>query len=140
MVITDASVVFKWFDQAEEYFDQALKILNKHLAEDNIVVPDLFFYELANAWTTKSALSPKDIKLNLVKLESYKLNIESFTYNLIQKAVVFSKKYKVSLYDASYAVLAKEKKCDLITADSKFVTQVNLFFVKDLGKYTEKKE
>ncbi len=36
---------------------------------------------------------------------------------------------------AVYAVLAKEKKCPLITADEKFVGAVKLSFVKNLQDY-----
>ncbi|HBL52337.1 MAG TPA: PIN domain nuclease, partial [Candidatus Blackburnbacteria bacterium] len=51
-------------------------------------------------------------------------------------AVEISKKYEVSVYGASYVVLAKEKKCKLYTADAKFVSLVNLPFVKNLADYS----
>ncbi|MDP3758645.1 MAG: hypothetical protein Q8Q86_02905, partial [Candidatus Daviesbacteria bacterium] len=57
MIIIDSSVVFKWFDETETDGEQALRILRSHLSKsDNIIVPDLILYELANAWSTKSAL------------------------------------------------------------------------------------
>lgn len=133
MVIVDTSVAFKWFASGEENTAKAQTILAAHLNDkNNIIVPDLFFYELANSWATKSALNLKEIKKYLQDLEDIKLKIEPVTLKLIEKAVTFSKKYQVSVYDAIYAVLAEQKGCNLFTADSKFVSRVNLSFVKML--------
>lgn len=93
-------------------------------------------YELANAWATKTKLSLKKIKIFLDDLEEIDIKIEPVTLELISNAIEFSKNYRVSVYDASYAVLAKEKKCDFITADSKFVEKVSLPFVKNLNNYS----
>ena len=46
-----------------------------------------------------------------------------------------AKKHHVSVYDATYAVLAMENNCLLVTADSKFIEQMNLEFVMDLDTY-----
>jgi len=74
-----------------------------------------------------------EIKADKLK-ESYE-NWESVCpcVGINNKSAIFSRKYKVSVYDAVYAVLAQDKGCVLITADSKFVDQVNLPFVKKLG-------
>lgn len=134
MVIVDASVAFKWFSQNEENSDQALKILSSHQNKQNIIlVPDLLFYELANAWATKTTLTVKGIKTFLKDLQNINLKIESVNFKMLNQAVILSKKYKISLYDAVYIALAKQKKCILITADQKLVSKVNLSFVKLLG-------
>ena len=131
MVVVDASIAYKWWDSKEKQSDLAKKILANE--GQRIVVPDLIIYELSNAWATKSKLSLSKIKVNLEDLASLNLEIINISFDLIEKVIAFSKKYKVSVYDATYAVLAKEKKCDLITADDKFVDQVNLPFVKKLS-------
>lgn len=111
--------------------------LEDHLHKKEIItVPNLIIYELANAWSTKTRLSVEKIKTFLEDLKEIDLGIEPLTFALISKAVDFSKKYHVSVYDASYAVLAREKKCDLFSADSKFVEQINLPFIKHLNKYS----
>lgn len=134
MVIIDTSVGFKWFDALEKYRDEAMELLEKHLVgEQNILVPDLFLYEITNAWSTKSVLTIEAVHQNLAKLEEYRLRVESVTFPMLQHASEFSKSHHVSVYDASYAVLAQEKECDLITADVKFIRQVNLPCVKLLG-------
>jgi len=135
MVVVDTSVVFKWTDKNEDLRDKALLILHNHLKKiERIIIPDLLFYEVANAWVTKSSLTLKATYDNLDDLRDSDLMIESANFDLLQKAISFSKKYNVSVYDATYAVLAQENQCDLITADEKFAKQVKLPFVKTLDE------
>lgn len=136
MMIIDSSIIFKWFDTSEELHLQARMLLRQHLSKDNgISIPTLLLYEITNAWATKTNLDEKDIKDNLDRLEKYYLKIISTNFEQLKKAARFSKKYGVSVYDAMYAVIAEEKKCDLITADDKFANKVNLPFVKKLSDY-----
>lgn len=136
MVIIDASVAYKWFAKNEEDSDLALSILQKHInGQEKIVVPDLILYELANAWVTKIAISNARVKTNLKDLHDASLEIESLTFDLISKAAAFAQKYRLSVYDAIYAVLAKEKGYKLITADKNFTEKINLPFVKLLEEY-----
>jgi len=131
MIIVDTSVAFKWFSRKEDYREQSLKILNRHLTGESFIsVPDLFFYELSNAWTTKTLLPIDQIHEYLNNLQSFQLKTTPVSFNLLTNAADFSKKYHISVYDACYAVFADEKGCDLITADAKFVRQVNLPFIK----------
>src|SRR3989344_7325321 len=121
-VVVDSSVAFKWFNIEEIDSDQALNLLNSHLTKDiQICVPDLILYELANAWSTKGTLDADKIKDNLRVFIEYKLDIVAINPDLIEKAVELSKESKMTVYDATYAVLAKQKKCNFITADEKFV-------------------
>lgn len=134
MIVIDTSVVFKWFDENEENRDIAKKILENHLiGENEIIILDLFLYEITNAWTTKVKIDFPYINKNLLRLEKYSLNIIPVSFVLLKKASEFAKRYHVSVYDASYAILAKEKKCKLITADMKFVNKVNLSFINNLS-------
>lgn len=136
MVIVDASVAFKWFLKNEENIDQALTILTLHQNKQNVIlVPDILFYELANAWATKTALTVKGIKTFLKDLQNIKLEIEVINFELLNQAVVLSKKYKISLYDAIYIALARQKKYLFITADQKLASKVNLPFVVSLKDY-----
>lgn len=134
MVVIDTSVAYKWFStEKEDHLSQALKLLEDHLHKKQIIIaPDIIIYELSNARTTKTKLSIENINTFLEDFEGIRIKIESVTFDLIRKAVDFSKRYHVSVYDASYLVLAKEKKCDFITADSKFVEKINLPFVKHI--------
>lgn len=108
MVVTDASVVYKWFwKETEELAKQALDLLQNHLHHKQpIIAPDIILYELTNTWTTKTNLPNNQIKTFLADLEDTKITIESATFSLMKKAAAFSKKYHVSVYEASYVVLA----------------------------------
>jgi predicted nucleic acid-binding protein len=130
MIIVDTSVAFKWFSIEEGNRTQAVRILDAHLSgKEPIVVPDLFFYELANAWATKTALPPEQIHEYLASLQSFELKVSHLTIPLLTQAADLAKRYQVSVYDASYAVLAKEKGCLLITADERFARQIQLPYV-----------
>src|SRR3989338_545149 len=134
MIIIDSSVIFKWFNATEEFHLQAKALLKQHLLKNNeILIPTLLLYEITNAWATKTKLDEKDIKDKLKRLEKYSLKMIPINFTLLKTAAGFSKKYRVSVYDATYAVIAEEKKCDLITADDKFADKINLQFVKKLS-------
>jgi len=134
MVIVDTSVAFKWFSTDEADVPLALKILDDHVKNKNsITVPDLFLYEITNAWATKKNFKLDFINENLNLLEKYSLIIAHLDFTLMEKTAAMSRKYKISVYDASYAVLAEKNGCNLITADAKFADQVKLPFVKKLG-------
>lgn len=136
MVVIDASVVFKWFVEDEVCHNETKTLLKRHLSHiENLIIPDLLLYEVANAWSTKSTLTPAEVRDNLIHLDAYALTICPVTFSLLQKSSYFAKQYSVSVYDASYAVLAKEKGCDLITADNKFIDRVDLSFTKHINQY-----
>ena len=136
MVIIDTSVAYKFFDPDEQEHKIALNILNSHLTgQEVIIIPDLLLYELANAWSTKTRVTDSQINTNLSDMKEYKLTIENVSFELIAEAIEFSREYKISVYDAFYAVLAKKNHCNLITADEKFAGRVNQPFIKKLSDY-----
>lgn len=134
MVVIDTSIAYKWFStKKEENLSQALKLLKAHLSKkEELIAPDILIYELTNAWATKTKLPIEKIKVFLKDFEEIGIRIEAISFELIDKAIKFAKDYQVSVYDASYAVLAQKKKCNYITADFKFKNKVNLPFIKNL--------
>lgn len=138
MIVVDATIVVKWFDNTEKGYTQVKALLEKHLLkQDEIIIPDLLLYEVGNAWSTKSALDIDKILENINLLGGYLPKQIPINFKLIKRACQFAKKYGVSVYDATYAVIAEEKECDLITADDKFADKVNLRFVKKLSSYND---
>ncbi|MBI2039593.1 type II toxin-antitoxin system VapC family toxin [Candidatus Microgenomates bacterium] len=134
MVVIDASVVFKWFAEDESNFEEALQILQDHRLNKSLIsAPQLLIYELTNAWVTKTKITLKNIKANLKKLEKAAIQLENVTFTRAEKAIEFASNYHISVYDASYVVLAQEKQCSLITADARLVERINLPFVKLLS-------
>ncbi len=137
MVVVDTSVAYKWFSKEnEDLLSQAIKLLSNHLKKsEELIAPDIIIYELANAWATKTKLTNDQIKVFMKDFSSTRIKIETITFDLINSAIAFSKKYHVSVYDASYAVLAQYKRCDYYTVDTKFIERVNLPFIKHLKDY-----
>ncbi|MBI3282455.1 type II toxin-antitoxin system VapC family toxin [Candidatus Curtissbacteria bacterium] len=134
MVVVDTSVAYKWFSpENEEFLYEALALLKNPSA---LIAPDLIIYELANSWATKTKLKNSQIKIFLKDFEEAEIKIEPVSFELIRRAIDFSRKYHVSVYDATYAMLASEKGCNFVTADSKFVAKVKLPFVKHLSEYS----
>jgi len=85
---------------------------------------------LSNILAYKKTLSDKEIQEILKSFCLLPINIHIPTPEFISKTLEFARKYQVTVYDASYAVLAKEKKGIFITADKIFVNQVKESFVK----------
>lgn len=134
MVVVDTSIVYKWIRE-EDARQLSVEVLWRYLSgKEEVIAPDILLYELANILSSKTELPFKDIKEAWNLFTDFNIPIFTPTADFIQKCLQFSKKYKVSIYDASYAVLAKEKKCSLVTADEKFVQSVNLSYIKYLGK------
>lgn len=136
MVVIDASVINKLFLANEEGEAAAREIVQKHLIKlDQITVPGLLFYEVANTLITKTKIPNTNIIKSIKQLEKFNLLVSHADMNDLIKIAKFARQHKVTVYDASYAVLAQNNGCNLYTADSKFVGIVNLPFVKHLNDY-----
>lgn len=137
MVVVDASVVYKWITEEDANTDSpALNLLNQLMeAKEDVLIPDIMLYELANVLSTKTNLTLGEVEQAWIFFESINLRITTPTLQFIRKSIKFSRKYHVSVYDASYAVLALEAKCSLFTADNKFVKRTSLPFIKSIDRY-----
>lgn len=131
MIVADASVVLLWLlEDPPHHGAQAL--LDHHLAGDNVnVAPELLTYEVANVLATKSGLSEKealeafDHFLDL-QVETYTLGTEEY-----RRTIELSRKYSISVYDASYLALSMALETKLATADKKLHRKIaSLDFVE----------
>lgn len=125
MIILDSSVALKWIFDDEDAHEDAIKYRQRHMSgEEMIIVPSLFFYEIANVLATKIKLSASDA----VEIFSmfWNLDFEIFDFGLenFLSAINLSVHYKVSVYDAVYIELAKKLNCNLITADRKLYENI----------------
>lgn len=135
MIVLDASVATKLINTQEKESDIAEKLFQAHLEEtEKILVPTLLFFEVANALATKSDLKEKHIKRGLSLLYDANFVIYGVNQEDMIEAALLAKKYKTSVYDMVYIVIAKNKKVNLITADNKFANKVNFSFVQTLSK------
>ena len=131
MIVIDASVAAKWVLDYEQDTAKALVVLEKHKSLiEEIIVPDLLFYEVANMLATKSRMRSKEMFASLNKIYQAGLKIYYPLEIDVTLAARLAKRYKTSVYDMLYAVVAKKHKVKLITADEQFVKQTGFKFVQ----------
>lgn len=130
MIIVDASVALKWFAPLENDSSKARDILTRHInQDDNIFVPSLFYYELANAWSTKTDIAIETAEKNLTLLSEFSLHSESFNLEDYIEIMRLSKKHHISSYDAAYVTLALKLNCRFVTSDQKLVNKIKYPFI-----------
>ena len=124
MIVLDASVVIKWF-KPDETSDVAEQLLQEHLAgREAIFIPSLLVYEFTNALWYSKRLTVKEIEEALLLLDSIKINYIGPDRALLAEALRVSEQTRLSIYDASYVVLAKRFSCRLYSADKKLYEKV----------------
>jgi predicted nucleic acid-binding protein len=135
MIVLDASVILKWF-LIEEDRDIALAFLDGHINGDTqIAVPELLCYELGNILALKTELSEETIIDDISDFFEFGLQIIPLSQQDYIEAIRLSRLYKISMYDASYIILAKLLNAPFITADVKLVHKLqDIPFIKALGK------
>ncbi len=133
MIVIDASVATKLINTQEEGSDSAVALLASHLeSKEKITVPPLIFLEVANALATKSKLRESYIRKGIHLLHAADFVVQEANETDIVDASLLAKKYGTTVYDMIYAVIARNNKSTLITADNKFVSKVNFPYVKSL--------
>ena len=136
MIVVDASVAIKWIEK-EEDSEKAVLLQKSHLLKQNeIIVPQLIYFEIANTLSTKSKVEEKYIELGINIVYNTDLKIEQLERSDLLKASNLAKKYKTSVYDMIYAVVAKKYDTILITTDEKFIQKTKFSYVKLLSEYT----
>ncbi len=120
-LVLDASVGVKWFSSTgEDNLSEALDIRQAHIeGKAFIAVPDLFFYEVANALTYKKAMPLEEIEPALASLFDISLQMVAMEAQLAQDSVRLALRLGLTVYDACYAVVAANNSCPLITANPK---------------------
>ena len=119
MIVLDASVVFKWF-QEEEGSERALKFEDSHIkGEENVIAPDLLFYEITNILRYQKGITPEIVDDTLGILEKIEIQTFVFSPSELKGVYRFAHVHEISVYDAMYAVLAQRLECTFVTADKK---------------------
>lgn len=137
MIVVDPSVGLKWMQPNEENRNKAQKIYREHAdGKEKIVVPELFFLEIANAITTKSAVPFTEIKSVLRFIFKSNLSVYKEESQDIIRSCKLAKEYNTSVYDMIYAVIAKKHKTILVTADERFIQKTKFPFVMLLSEYS----
>jgi len=120
-VVVDSSVAYKWlYAMGENYVDEAVDLLNKHLAGTVLLVaPSNLSGEVANALRCKPRLTPADVDELLGHLEAIDVHLVAVTYSRLRAATELAYRHNLSVYDALFLQLAIELDCPLVTADRK---------------------
>ena len=133
MIVLDSSVALKWIFADEEGAEHAERIRNEHVsAKNEIAVPSLFFYEVANVLATKVKLSPAEALEAFELISAFEFNVHELDSQEYLEALTLTMKHKISVYDASYHVLASRLGCRFLTADRKFWEKVKGVGVAEL--------
>jgi predicted nucleic acid-binding protein len=121
MIVLDSSVALKWIFADEAGAEHAERIRDEHVSGKNeIAVPSLFFYEIANVLATKVKLSEGEALEAYELISAFECNVHELDNSEFTEAMAFAMKHKVSVYDAGYHVLASRLGCHFLTADRKF--------------------
>jgi predicted nucleic acid-binding protein len=116
-IVLDSSVIVKWYleepdsDEAQEMLSQAIH------GEINILIPDLAFYEVANALISSRLYSADQISRYLEALAVIGLVIADFDLTYLHAAVETSIECKLAIYDSYFVALADLEGLRLVTAD-----------------------
>jgi predicted nucleic acid-binding protein len=127
--VLDTSVILKWFSDFEEAdLDQAL-LLRQAFLEGKVlfVVPDLLFYELANALRHNPNFSKGDVEEAVHSVYEMGLEAKGAEESVMAEAISLAFKYDLAVYDAYFLALSKNEGKPFITADYRFVERLKGF-------------
>ena len=121
MIVLDSSVALKWIFADEDGAEHAVRVRNDHISGKNeIAVPTLFFYEIANVLATKVKLSAVEALEAFELISAFEFNVHELDNTEYMEAMNLAMKHKISVYDASYHVLATRLGCRFLTTDRKY--------------------
>ena len=120
-IVADASIVAKWFLE-EQFSDKARQLRDSFVTgEISISVPSLLFYETLNALWHSRLFTEKELALAAKALTKYGFDAWEPKGKILEQAATVSSKNNLSVYDASYVVLALHLKTVLLTADTELM-------------------
>ena len=98
-LVLDASVGVKWFSaRGEAALFQALAIRDAHIAGHiTIMVPELFFYEVANAITHKLSIPLEAVQSAVASMFALDIGAVSIDSGLLESSVTLSRRLCITL-------------------------------------------
>jgi predicted nucleic acid-binding protein len=134
-IITDASVVVKWFSSESEEkknhetATQLYSLLQKNTLE--IWAPSFLLIELSNVFLQKKHLSAEIVQQVIQKLQHSGIQFIDFDHEDTPELVFLADHYKLTSYDSLYLLLAKQKNLPLLTANKQLLGVKGICFSLD---------
>lgn len=124
--VLDTSVVVQWFHHSKEiHVSKAKKIWEDlNSGKITVVLPDILFLELLNAFIKGKAASPESSYRILNKLYLSPVVITEVDLPVLELAAILMEKYELASYDAYFLALAQYEDCQLISDDQKAHGQI----------------
>lgn len=138
-MVTDASVGIKWFKFRDEVnVGLALRLRQYKLEEKiDILVPDLFLFEVLNALITNTIFNKYELNNVLNTIFLMDIRIINPDKAMLKNAIDVSLESKLSYYDALYISTAQSVNAVLVTEDNKIISlQKKYDFIKSLTELT----
>jgi predicted nucleic acid-binding protein len=128
-IVLDASIAVKWFNvRSEDNVEIALEIQRQTILNKlEIIVPDLFFLEIINAFLTRSKFSIEDIFIIEEALHKMDLKVIYPDHSMLNSAIKIAHACDLTIYDSLYIGVAKFYKASLLTEDKKILKNKNKF-------------
>ena len=125
-LVLDASVGVKWFSaKGEASLPQALALRDAHIAQEAvIVVPDLFFYEVANAIIHKDFIPLEAAQSAIASMFGLGMNAVAMNSDLLDISAALSRNLEITIYDSCYIALAQKYDCPLVTANPRHQKEI----------------
>jgi predicted nucleic acid-binding protein len=133
MIVLDSSVALKWIFDDVDGAGHAERVRDDHIsAKNEIAVPSLFFYEIANVLATKVKLTPEEVLEAFELISAFEFDVHELDSTAFLEAMTLAMRHKISVYDASYHVLASRLGCRFLTADRGFWEKVKGMEITEL--------
>lgn len=125
MIVVDASVILKWVFREERGSAEALRLREHHLAgRQRIAVPDLLYYEAANAFVCSGRLDIEQSRIAWCTLLDMDLKVCRPRNEQVQRAIELGFVAGISAYDGAYVALAEAVGTVMMTADHKLARKL----------------
>jgi predicted nucleic acid-binding protein len=130
--VVDASIIVKWILPGEPYQEAAVKIKEDFVyGLLELIAPNFIVEEVANAlWRAikLERISEKDAKEALEALGDMGIKLHETSWVQASQELNVACKLNLTVYDASYLILAEKTKTSLITADEKLCEKAKQHF------------
>ncbi len=120
-IVADASVVCKWY-LPERGTEQALALRQAHIdGRVRLVAPDLLCYEVANALRYHRGMNAGELREAMGFFFDEQVGLIVPTRRDLSTAAQVALERSLTVYDATYAVLAERRRCPLVTDNTKLL-------------------